>query len=111
MNFQEEMKLFMAKVLVVFVATGILLAVGVVSMAAVVASFSKTFDTKINAAIVEQRRWLETVPDRLAALPPEKSVEVHRKISSVVTEIQPYLLDLRPLFEAIYVGDSCKQKQ
>jgi hypothetical protein len=45
MNFREEMKLFVAKVLVLFVAAGVF-AVGVVSTAAAVVSFSKTFDTK-----------------------------------------------------------------
>ena len=111
MNFRDEMKLFISKMLILFVVLGMLLSISVISTGAALASLSKTLNTKINSLVADQRHWLEAIPDQLAALPPDKSQELHHKLANVAGEIQPYLLDLRPIFEAINVDNSCKEKR
>jgi hypothetical protein len=111
MNFRYEIKLFLSKMLILFVVFGMLLSISLISTGAALASLSKILNAKINSLAADQRHWLEAIPDQLAALPPDKSQELHHKLANVAAEIQPYLLDLRPIFEALNVDKSCKERQ
>jgi hypothetical protein len=101
-NFRDEMKLFVSKLLVVMIVFGVLLSIGIVSAAAAIESLSRK---------VSHELWINNLYDQLVALTPEKKEEAHRKLASTVAILQPYLADLRPLYEAVHVGDSCKDKQ
>ena len=111
MNFRDEIKLFVCKMLILFIVLGMLLSISIISTGAALASLSKVLDTKINSLAANQRHWLDVIPDQLAALPPDKSQELHHKLANIAAEIQPYLLDLRPIFEAMSADKSCMEKQ
>ena len=109
MTYREEMKLFVSKVLVVIIVFGMLLSISVISAGAAIESLSH----KVAAAMAapNHERWLDHFYDQLVVLTPEKKEEAHRKLTTAVGILRPYWADLRPLYEAVYVGDSCKGKQ
>jgi hypothetical protein len=108
-NYRDEMKLFLSKLLVLIIVFGMLLSIGVISAAAAIESLSH----KVEVAMAQpnHERWLKYLYDQLVALTPEQNEEAHRKLSTVVAILRPYWADLRPLYEAVYVGDNCNDKK
>ena len=108
MNFRDEMKLFVSKVLVLIIVFGMLLSISLVSAAAAIESLSHKVEVAM--ASPNHQRWLDHVYDQLVALTPEKKEEAHQKLTTAVAILRPYWADLRPLYEAVHVDDNCKEK-
>jgi predicted PurR-regulated permease PerM len=111
MDFRDEIRLFISKMLILFIVVGMLLSISLISTGAALASLSKILNAKINSLTADQRHWLEEMPNQLVALPPNKRQELHQKLTNFAQEIQPYLVDLQPIFEAISADKSCKGRQ
>ena len=103
MNFQQEIKLFTAKLLIVTAVLFVPLAVALVVVNAGMSSISRI----LAADYADPVTWAATTAARLEAMRPERREAVHHSIVTLVAQLQPFIQDLRPLIPA---PDGCAAK-
>ena len=102
-NFRQELRLFAAKLLIVAAIFFIPIAATLVVLNATMNSIA----SRLAMESSEPGDWMAKTAAKLQAMSPERRETLHRDITSIVTQLQPFIEDLRPLLST---SDSCAVK-
>jgi hypothetical protein len=117
MDFRQEIKLFVAKVLILGALFSSILGVGIVAEILVLRFFISTTSTAVSASapnllfavaanfLADPAGWLARHSAELETISPEERQALHESVRRLVTQLQPYLDDVQPLMKSI---DACK---
>jgi hypothetical protein len=105
LNLQQELKLFTAKLF-------ILAAIFFIPIAATLVVLNVTISSIVSRLVMEadssrQGNWIAEAAAKLEAMSPDRREMLHRDIRTMVTQLRPFLDDVRPLFST---GSACATK-
>jgi hypothetical protein len=104
-NFQQELRLFTAKLLIVAAIFFIPVAATLVVLNTTMNSIANRLAMTMESS--DQGDWMAKTAAKLEAMSPERRETLHRDITSIVTQLRPFIEDLRPL---LLTSDNCVAK-
>src|SRR5271168_2584675 len=91
-NFRQELRLFAAKLLIVAAIFFIPIAATLVVLNAAMNSLA----SRLAMESSDPADWMTKTAAKLQAMSPERRDTLHRDITSIVTQLRPFIEDLRP---------------